>query len=101
MCPCLISTQPSPRPPDPAKCERNPRSFDDPNAFDCGRSMHAYARIACMGKNLVPETKPDSDAVRRHAYEKYVCAAHRRKQKTVSINVGEVHRALALNNRVP
>src|SRR5271165_4303551 len=54
-----------------------------------------------MGKNLVPETKPDSDAVRRHAYEKYVCAAHRRKQKTVAINVGEVHRALALNNRVP
>src|SRR5437879_13419178 len=62
--------------------------------------MHAYARIACMAKNA-HETKPDSDAVRRHAYEKYISAARRRKEKTVAINVGEVHRALALNNRVP
>lgn len=54
-----------------------------------------------MRKNSAPETKPDSDAVRRHAYEKYVSAARRRKEKTVAINVGEVHRALALNNRVP
>jgi len=51
-----------------------------------------------MGRTL---TKPDSDAVRRHAYEKYVSAARRRREKTVSINVGEVHRALALSNRVP
>src|SRR5579863_1824215 len=63
--------------------------------------MHAYARIACMRKNSAPETKPDSDAVRRHAYEKYIASARRRKEKTVAINVGEVHRALALNNRVP
>jgi hypothetical protein len=51
-----------------------------------------------MGRTL---TKPDSDAVRRHAYEKYISAARRRKEKIVAINVGEVHRALALNNRVP
>src|SRR5579863_5154411 len=63
--------------------------------------MHAYARIACMKKNAEAETKPDSDAVRRHAYERYISAARRRKEKTVSINVGEVHRELALNNRVP
>jgi hypothetical protein len=44
---------------------------------------------------------PDSDAIRHHAYEKYVSAARNRSDKTVSINVGEVHRALALNNRVP
>jgi len=49
----------------------------------------------------VPETKPDSNAVRRHAYEKYIASARRRREKTVAINVGEVHRALALNNRVP
>lgn len=49
----------------------------------------------------MPGTNPDSNAVRRHAYEKYVSAARRRREKTVSINVGEVHRALALNNRVP
>ncbi len=54
-----------------------------------------------MRKNSAPETKPDSDAVRRHAYEKYIASARRRREKTVAINVGEVHRALALSNRVP
>jgi hypothetical protein len=54
-----------------------------------------------MRKNSAPETKPDSDAVRRHAYQKYISAARRRREKTVAINAGEVHRALALNNRVP
>ena len=54
-----------------------------------------------MRKNEAPEASTGSDAVRRHAYEKYVSAARRRREKTVSINVGEVHRALALNNRVP
>jgi hypothetical protein len=54
-----------------------------------------------MGKNSASVAPPDSDAIRRHAYEKYISAARRRKQKTVAINVGEVHRALALNNRVP
>jgi hypothetical protein len=44
---------------------------------------------------------PDSSAVRRYAYEKYVSRAQARRENTVSINVGEVHRALALNNRVP
>src|SRR5258708_28902673 len=63
--------------------------------------MHAYARIACMRKNPAFAAPPDSDAIRRHAYNKYISAAYRRKQKTVAINVGEVHRALALNNRVP
>ena len=43
----------------------------------------------------------DSDLVREHASEEYLAAAHRRGDKTVSINVGTVHRALALNNRVP
>ncbi len=54
-----------------------------------------------MGKNSAPLTNPGSDAVRRHAYDKYISAARRRKEKTVAINAGEVHRALALNNRVP
>src|SRR6202162_1762122 len=63
--------------------------------------MHAYATIACMRKNTAPEANTGSDAVRRHAYEKYISAARRRREKTVAINVGEVHRALALNNRVP
>src|SRR5580693_2981524 len=63
--------------------------------------MHAYARIACMRKNSTSVAAPDSDAIRRHAYEKYISPARRRKEKTVTINVGEVHRTLALNNRVP
>jgi hypothetical protein len=63
--------------------------------------MHAYARIACMTKKTSPERRPSSDAVRRHAYEKYIASARRRREKTVAVNVGEVHRALALNNRVP
>jgi hypothetical protein len=54
-----------------------------------------------MRRSPAPGTTPGSDAVRRHAYEKYISAARRRREKTVAINVGEVHRALALNNRVP
>jgi hypothetical protein len=54
-----------------------------------------------MKRNAAPEATTGSDAVRRHAYEKYISAARRRKDKTVAINVGEVHRALALSNRVP
>jgi len=54
-----------------------------------------------MRKNSASVAPPNSDAIRRHAYDKYISAAYRRKQKTVAINVGEVHRALALNNRVP
>jgi len=43
----------------------------------------------------------DSDLVRHHAHEEYITAARRRGDKTVTINVGKVHRALSLNNRVP
>ena len=50
---------------------------------------------------LSRNSRSDSDTVRRHAYEKYVAQAQRRNENTVSINVGEVHRALQLNNRVP
>lgn len=63
--------------------------------------MHAYARIACMKKNSPSLAPADSDVIRRHAYEKYISPARRRREKTLSINAGEVHRALALNNRVP
>jgi hypothetical protein len=43
----------------------------------------------------------DSDLVRQHASEEYLASARRRGNKTVTINVGTVHKALALNNRVP
>src|SRR6202050_2957622 len=43
----------------------------------------------------------DSDLVRQHASQEYIAAARRRGDKTISIHVGTVHKALALNNRIP
>lgn len=42
-----------------------------------------------------------SDSVRRSAQHSYVQPARQRGFKRFSINVGEVHRSLALQNRVP
>ncbi len=42
-----------------------------------------------------------SDLVREHAQNTYVSAARRCQEGTFSINVGKVHRAVALRNRVP
>src|SRR5208282_4075059 len=54
-----------------------------------------------MSRLNVETSISGSDAIRRHAYEKYVLQARRRREKTISINVGEVHRELGLINRVP
>jgi len=43
----------------------------------------------------------DSDLIRQHAFEVYLTTARRRGERTFSINVGTVHKALALSNRVP
>src|SRR5438309_4752628 len=45
--------------------------------------------------------KPISDVVREYATDKYVRPIRRRGGRTLSINVGEVHKAIALRNRVP
>ena len=45
--------------------------------------------------------KPVSDAVREYAADTYVRPTRRRGGRTLSINVGEVHKAVALRNRVP
>jgi len=42
-----------------------------------------------------------SDAVRQHAVESHISPARRRRERTVSVNVGAVHKALRLGNRVP
>lgn len=42
-----------------------------------------------------------SDSVRQHAESTYVGPARRRGEKTVAINVGEVHKTASLHNRVP
>jgi len=46
-------------------------------------------------------TKSVSDEVRQYATDKYVRPTQRRGERSLSINVGEVHRAVALRNRVP
>src|SRR5690349_2221314 len=46
-------------------------------------------------------TRSDSDSVRQHAVNVYLRTARHRGDTTFSINVGEVHRALGLHNRVP
>jgi len=50
---------------------------------------------------LATTSLSDSDLVRQHACDEYIAVARRRGDKTFSINVGAVHRALALKNRVP
>ena len=62
---------------------------------------HEYAKIACISRLNIKTSVSGSDEIRRHAYEKYVLQARRRREKTISINVGEVHRELGLINRVP
>ena len=51
-----------------------------------------------MGKD---PTRSVSDSVRQHATDTYVRPTRRRGGRTLMINVGEVHRAVALRNRVP
>jgi hypothetical protein len=46
-------------------------------------------------------SKSVSDAVREYATDTYVRPTLRRGGRTLSINVGEVHKAVALRNRVP
>jgi len=46
-------------------------------------------------------SKSVSDMVRAYATDNYVIPALRRGGRTLSINVGEVHKAVALRNRVP
>ncbi len=67
-------------------------------------TMHAYARMIPISETNSMHTislASDSDMVRQHACDEYLAAARRRGDRTVSINVGTVHRSLALNNRVP
>jgi hypothetical protein len=42
-----------------------------------------------------------SDLIREHAHDNYVSPAVRGRKRTFAINVGEVHAAVALRNRVP
>jgi hypothetical protein len=45
--------------------------------------------------------KSPSELVRHYALQTYISPARRRRDKTVSVNVGSVHKAIGLANRVP
>jgi len=46
-------------------------------------------------------TRSASEVVRQHAHDAYLRPARQQGLKTFQINVGQVHRSLALKNRVP
>jgi hypothetical protein len=47
------------------------------------------------------ESASVSDLVRQHTSDVYLSPARRHREKRVSVNVGAVHKALRLGNRVP
>lgn len=49
----------------------------------------------------VTASQSSADSIRDHAVEEYVVPARQRRDRTFSINVGEIHRTLGLNNLVP
>lgn len=51
--------------------------------------------------NIKTATRSVSELVRRHAQDAYLRPARHRGADRFEINVGQVHRALALKNRVP
>jgi hypothetical protein len=53
------------------------------------------------GNMTTIERTSGADLIRQHAYEAYLATARRRGERTFSINVGMVHKALSLSNRVP
>jgi len=53
-----------------------------------------------MGSTKTSRSKP-SDLVRQYAVRNYLTPARRRRETTVTVNVGTVHKALRLTNRVP
>jgi hypothetical protein len=46
-------------------------------------------------------TMSDSDLIREHAAKLYLAEARRQSRTTFEVNVGAVHKALGLRNRVP
>ena len=59
--------------------------------------MHAQPAMT----NIKTATRSVSELVRRHAQDAYLRPARHRGADRFEINVGQVHRALALKNRVP
>jgi hypothetical protein len=53
------------------------------------------------GPKMAVATQSGADSIREHAVERYVAPARDLRAQTFSINVGEVHKALRLDNLVP
>src|SRR5947199_2891522 len=70
-------------------------------------AMHCHAIIALQEREMWHMDKAkhplnsDSDVIRQHARDAYLKPARRKGEKTFAVNVGAVHKTLALNNRVP
>ncbi|MGC2696198.1 MAG: hypothetical protein WA738_10450 [Candidatus Angelobacter sp.] len=69
----------------------------------CLHVLLCYASIALVGVcNLTSAvTQSVSDLIRNHVAEIYLKTAIRRGEDTFTVNVGAVHKALKLANRVP
>src|SRR5882757_3709421 len=66
--------------------------------------MQNMQALLCIGGHLfMPKTalSSGSDAVRQHARDAYLRPARQKGERTFVVNVGSVHKALALHNRVP
>jgi hypothetical protein len=57
--------------------------------------------MAYIGGAVKGAPQSNADFIREHAVEEYVVPARQQRDRTFSINVGEIHRALGLNNLVP
>ena len=66
------------------------------HALDCYNELEAEVQMRQKVRSTIT-----SDSIRRSAQHSYVQPARHRGLPRFSINVGEVHRALALHNRVP
>src|SRR5258708_20277062 len=49
----------------------------------------------------VAASQSSADSIREHAVEEYIVPARQRRDRAFSINVGEIHKALGLNNLLP
>ena len=49
----------------------------------------------------VSTSQSTADSIREYAVGEYIVPARRQRERAFSINVGEIHRALGLNNLVP
>lgn len=75
------------------------RSSSSSSSSSLHRSVAGVTRYATKLQTV--RSVSGSDLVRKYAFDVYLSSARRSGDKTFSINVGAIHKALALHNRVP